>query len=312
MAKRLLLIAIAGLLIGFSGFYWLTMPERLDVSALPKRTPDLVNGETLFWAGGCASCHAAPGARGDAKLMLAGGVELETPFGTFRAPNISPDADTGIGAWRPIEFVNAMRNGVSPAGSHYYPAFPYANYRRMPIEDLIDLKAFLDTLPKSPNRVADHDLAFPFTVRRGLGLWKLLYLTGEPFSLEETRSGTPGRGRYLVEGPGHCSACHSPRGIFGGTIAERHLGGAPAFEGKSGEGQRAGSIPNITPHADGIGSWSESDIAYSLESGMDPDFDSFGGSMVAVQQNMAKLSPEDRAAIAKYLKSVPPLPSQKP
>jgi len=297
--------------LGAGVFYLLTWPEWMDAADLPDHAPGPANGERMFWAGGCGSCHAAPGAKGEAKRTLGGGLELKTPFGTFRAPNISPDPDAGIGGWSDLDFVNAMARGVSPDGAHYYPAFPYTNYQRMPIEDLIDLKAFLDHLPKSTNRVAGHDLDFPFNVRRGLGLWKRLYLDGAAMALAATRAGAPDRGRYLVEGPGHCGACHTPRDRFGGEIAARHLAGAAQFEGEVKPGAKPGRVPNITPHADGLGNWSEKDIAYALESGFDPDFDSFGGSMVSVQENMAQLSPEDRAAIAAYLKSVPPVASEK-
>jgi mono/diheme cytochrome c family protein len=242
---------------------------------------------------------------------MVGGVALKTPFGTFIAPNISPDPDHGIGAWSTLEFINAMVKGLAPDGRHYYPAFPYAYYQHMRLEDLIDLKAFLDTLPAVNQAAADHELKFPFNIRRGLGLWKQLYLN-EATPPPKSAAMTPvQRGRYLVQGPGHCGACHTPRDAFGGEISDRFLAGAESLEldeaSKDGDAHR---IPNITPHQDGIGDWSEQDIAYALESGFDPDFDSFGGSMVKVQENMAKLSQEDRAAIAAYLKSIPALPSE--
>ena len=294
-------------------FFVLTSPRPLQADALPDHPPNLSNGETLFWAGGCASCHATPGAKDDERLQMVGGVGLKTPFGTFRAPNISPDPDYGIGTWTTLDFVNAMVKGLAPDGRHYYPAFPYPYYQHMRFEDLIDLKAFLDTLPATQNQVADHELKFPFTFRRGLGLWKQLYLDDATPQPESDEMAPAQRGRYLVQGPGHCGACHTPRDAFGGAITDRFLAGAESLElsGESTEDQQ-GRIPNITPHKDGIGDWSEKDIAYALESGFDPDFDSFGGSMVEVQENMAKLSAEDRMAIAAYLKSIPALPSEKP
>lgn len=295
-------------------FFVVTMPRSIESSALDGHRPDLANGETLFWAGGCASCHAAPDSEGDERLVLGGGVELATPFGTFRAPNISSDNEAGIGAWTDLEFTNAMVKGVSPDGRHYYPAFPYSYYQRMPIGDLVDLKAFLDTLPATSNEVEGHTLGFPFNIRRGLGLWKLLYLDGETFASVPGESPLVRRGRYLVQGPGHCGACHTPRDALGGSLADRFLAGAASPETASESGDHSdgstGRMPNITPHADGIGDWSEGDIAYSLESGFDPDFDSFGGSMVEVQKNLAHLLAEDRRAIAAYLKSIPALPSE--
>jgi len=308
MIRSILLAAVILVLLGAGGALLLSAPRPLAVSDVPEHRPDLANGERLFWAGGCASCHAAPGAKEEAKLTLADGVELHTPFGTFRSPNISPHEETGIGGWSTLDFINAMNRGVSPEGEHYYPAFPYTNYQRMPLVDLIDLKGFLDTLPNSANRVADHDLGFPFNLRRPLGFWKLLYARGEPFAIETTREGASERGRYLVEGPGHCGACHTPRDPLGGPIEKRHMAGAVAFEGDP--TKKPGAIPNITPHEDGIGGWTARDIAYALETGMNPDFDTFGSSMVSVQENMARLTPEDRAAIAGYLKNLTPLPSK--
>jgi mono/diheme cytochrome c family protein len=309
MLRRLPLVVLILALITGGAFLLTTMPRPLDVGVLPDHAPDPENGRTMFWIGGCASCHAAPGAEGGARLRLAGGVELDTPFGVFRTPNLSPDPEHGIGAWSTIDFVNAMVRGLSPNGRHYYPAFPYPHYQRMRYEDLIDLKAFLDTLPPVPGTVPDHDLAFPFNVRRGLGLWKLRYLDGRTFDADPSAPPVVERGRYLVEGPGHCGACHTPRDRFGGEVRERHLAGAKLLDASDApEGE--GRVPNITPHEDGIGEWTQNDIAYSLESGLTPEFDSFGGSMVEVQANLAMVPLEERAAIAAYLKSLPGLPSE--
>ncbi|MFT7214144.1 MAG: mono/diheme cytochrome c family protein [Granulosicoccus sp.] len=295
--------AVAGIV-----FYVLTMPRVLSIDVIPDNTADLANGETMFWAGGCASCHAAPDAEDNERLKLAGGVALDTPFGIFRVPNISPDVKHGIGTWTTLNFINAMVKGVSPDGRHYYPAFPYTNYQNMRMADLIDLKAFLDTLPAVNNEVAAHEIKFPFSIRRGLGLWKLLYLHPLSNPISSDQSAPVQRGRYLVQGPAHCGACHTPRDILGGEITDRQLAGAMSPE-ISDDGE-PGRIPNITSHDDGIGGWTEQDIVYALESGFNPDFDSFGGSMVEVQENMARLSPDDRAAIAAYLKSIPRLPSE--
>jgi mono/diheme cytochrome c family protein len=238
-------------------------------------------------------------AKGDDKLLLGGGLELDTPYGVFRVPNISPHADDGIGAWTLTDFVNAMQRGVSPDGRHYYPSFPYTSYARMPVEDVMDLKAYLDTLPPVDGRVEAHSLGFPWSVRRGVGAWKRLYLGTEPVAQGKSPTLVE-RGRMLVEGAGHCGECHTPRDRFGGLVRERWLAGAPNPEGK-------GRIPNITPGGKNISEWSAADIAYYLESGFTPDFDTVGGSMVAVQENMAMLSAEDRAAIAAYLQALPAL-----
>ena len=305
MIKRLA-AAIAALAIVAAGLFWLlTLPRPLAATALPDHTGDPVNGQRMFWAGGCASCHAAPKAKGDDKLRLAGGLALNTPFGIFRVPNISPDSQTGIGGWSALDLVNAMQRGVAPDGHHYYPAFPYASYARMRATDIIDLKAFLDTLPAVRNAVAGHELGFPFNIRRGLGLWKLVYLGDAPVAELAGPNAVDGlaeRGRYLVEGPGHCGECHTPRDVAGGIKPAAWLSGAPNPEGK-------GVIPNITPHGEGLDAWPAKDIAYYLESGFTPEFDSVGGAMVAVQENMARLTADDRAAIAAYLKAVPARPN---
>ena len=163
----------------------------------------------------------------------------------------------------------------------------------------MDLKAFLDTLQPVSGRIEAHVLGFPWSVRRGIGAWKRRYLVMEPVATKD--SSTPeGRGRLLVEGAGHCGECHTPRDRFGGLVRERWLAGAPNPEGK-------GRIPNITPGGKNISGWSAADIAYYLESGFTPEFDTVGGSMVAVQENMAKLTSEDREAVAAYLKALPPI-----
>jgi mono/diheme cytochrome c family protein len=233
-------------------------------------------------------------------MVLAGGLELPTPFGTFRAPNITPDRATGIGGWSLADFVTAMKDGTSPDGRHYYPAFPYASYQRMRTEDLIDLKAYLDTLPAAENVVAGPDLAFPYNFRRGLGLWKLLYLDGEPYTPNPAYSEQAQAGGYLVEGPGHCGECHTPRDVFGGMERDRWLAGGPSPEGK-------GTIPNITPVAGAFGDWTPEEIAYALESGFTPDFDSLGGSMASVVTNWSHVPAADREAVAAYLKAIPPI-----
>jgi mono/diheme cytochrome c family protein len=270
--------------------------ERLD--AIASLEGDAAAGETLFWAGGCASCHAAPDAEGEAKLLLSGGVSLASDFGTFIAPNISPDPDTGIGNWTIADFTNAMLAGVSPKGEHYYPAFPYTSYTRMTDQDIADLFAFLNTLPPSDVASLPHQIGFPFNIRRSLGGWKFLFFSDQPRVTLGGPDTEIARGQYLVEGPGHCGECHTPRNLIGGFVSDAWLSGAQNPDGE-------GVIPNITPGSKSIGDWSKSDIAYYLESGFTPDFDSAGGSMVDVQENMAKLTSGDREAIAAYLKALP-------
>ncbi|MGH6736593.1 MAG: c-type cytochrome [Methyloceanibacter sp.] len=304
--RRALLALLALAAAAAIAFYFLTIPVTVPASALPNHTPDAENGKYMFTAGGCADCHAAPaGSCDDLDIedeeVLAGGRCLKTPFGTFHVPNISPDKKTGIGTWSTLDFVTAMKRGVAPGDVHLYPAFPYTSYQRMTYEDLIDLKAYLDTLPAVSNQTPPHELGFPYNIRRGLGLYQRLYVDGEDFSPDPDASDEINRGAYLARGAGHCSECHSPRNVLGGIMSSKEFAGARNPEGD-------GTVPNITPSDDGISEWSEEDIAYLLETGNKPDFDTIGETMVPVQENMAKLSPEDRKAIAAFLKSLPPRP----
>jgi mono/diheme cytochrome c family protein len=304
---RWLLIALAAVALVTAAAAWLvTAPETIAAEDLPRYEADPARGEYVFYAAGCNSCHAARDAKGEDKLLLGGGRALKTPFGTFYAPNISPSPD-GIGGWSDADFVNAVMRGVSPGGEHYYPAFPYLSYQHMTVEDVLDLKAFLDTLPPVAGEAPAHELPLLFRIRRGIGLWKRHYMHEGAQPLDDAADPLLRRGAYLVTGPGHCGECHTPRDLLGGPIQERAYSG-----GKSPEGDSKNRVPNITPSPDGIGDWSVGDITAALRTGLLPDFESFGGAMVEVQENLAKLSDEDHEAIALYLKSLPPLPDEPP
>jgi len=291
---------IAAALVLAAAAFWLSRPQTLAAADLPDHAPDLANGERVFHAAGCASCHATVSGDGEAGDGLGGGQAFETAYGVFRAPNISPHPEAGIGAWSALDFVNAVQRGVSPGGHHYYPAFPYTAYAHLQLTDVLDLKAWLDTLPAVAQVPAGNELSFPWNLRRGVGFWKLRYL--DTTRLDAAVGGDPvARGRYLVEAAGHCGECHTPRDGLGGLRRDAWLAGAPALEGE-------GRVPNITPHEEGIGAWSEKDIAYYLESGFTPEFDIVGGAMVSVQENFARLDAADREAVAAYLKTVPPHP----
>ena len=293
-ARLLLALASSGVLV----FWALTIPQRLPGSAIATAPGDPGHGARLFWAGGCASCHAPATARGAERLKLSGGAPLETSPGRFHAPNISPHTSDGIGNWTLSDFANAMQKGVSPDGRHYYPAFPYTSYARMTATDIADLFAFLKTLPPVAGKAPETSLAFPYSIRRGIGLWKLAFLDPAPIAtLPQDAPATARTGQYLVEGPGHCAECHTPRTLagLGGTDHGRWLAGAPAAEGE-------GKVPGINPASL---TWSAAEIADYLETGFTPDYDSVGGSMASVQRNMAELPAEDRAAIAAYLKALP-------
>jgi mono/diheme cytochrome c family protein len=284
-------------------FWILTAPRPLpaEVAALPEGDPEA--GERWFWAGGCASCHAAERASGDDLLRLGGGLALETEFGTFVAPNVSMHERDGIGGWSAADFANSMLRGLAPDGRHYYPAFPYASYARMEVADIADLWAFWQTLPEVEGSQPGHDLGFPYSIRRGVGLWKRAFLDPSPAIALVTDDDAVLLGQYLVEGAGHCGECHTPRNWGGALDTGRWLAGAPNLEGR-------GRIPNITPGEGGIAHWSEGDLAYYFETGFTPEFDVVGGRMAAVQRNLERLNEADRAAIAAYLKAIPPIPSE--
>jgi mono/diheme cytochrome c family protein len=298
--RKLVVSAVIAAMLGVGVFWVVTRPAIVPASALALHSPNLDNGKTMFFAGGCASCHATP--EQDDKTRLGGGLGLKSPFGTFYAPNISPDAKDGIGQWSEASFVTAMVKGTSPDGQHLFPAFPYTSYQRMKFDDVRDLFAYLKTLPAVQAQSKAHDVPFPFNVRRALGVWKLLFLDGQPFQPDPAKSAAWNRGAYLVNGPGHCAECHSPRNILGGIVESQRFAGGPDPVGDD-------WIPNITQRA--LRDWSEKDIAEMLETGMTPD-DKVSGAMAEVVRNTAQLSAEDRAAIATYVKSLPPVEGPKP
>jgi mono/diheme cytochrome c family protein len=296
MVRRIVIILVAGV-VGFGIYWWLTATPSTMVSVTEAAyTPDLANGQTIFNAGGCSSCHAVPGQPD--RLKLGGGLGLASPFGTFYVPNISPDQADGTGRWTEAQFVTAVTQGVSPAGTHYFPAFPYTTYTHARRSDIRDLFAYLKTLAPVPGKVRDHDVPFPFDIRRNIGIWKLLFMDERPFVPDPSRPAQWNRGAYLVNALGHCAECHSPRNFLGGIVASQRFAGGPDPDGK-------GWVPNITQK--GLSDWNEKDIAYFLESGQTPDGDSAGGSMVSVIKNISQLSEADRADIASYVKSLPPV-----
>ncbi|WP_271950111.1 c-type cytochrome [Ruegeria faecimaris] len=293
MKRFFLFTAFVALSVGLAGLV-LTRPQRVDQALLEGVTPDLARGETIFYAAGCASCHSAQGAVGEDKLMLSGGRRFETDFGTFIAPNISSDPEVGIGSWSVLDLANALIHGTGPEGQHYFPAFPYTSYANMSVEDVVSLHAFLGTLPAVATESEVQEVRFPFNIRRGLGGWKLLFMS-PGWVVEGDLTNQQRQGRYLVEALGHCAECHTPRNGLGGLKRDLWLTGAPNPNGK-------GRIPGLT--SDQL-DWSEADIAEYLKSGFTPDYDSAGGEMVDVIQNTSRLTDDDRLAIAAYLKAVP-------
>jgi mono/diheme cytochrome c family protein len=261
----------------------------------------ITRGEYLIHAGSCVDCHTEDSDDAD---PLAGGRAIESAFGTFYSPNITPDDETGIGAWSDEDFVNAFWEGVNPDGDHYYPAFPYTSYTGMSREDLLAMKAYLFSLEPLRQDNPEHELAWYISTRLAAGAWKLRYFEPTRFVPDTDRSDQWNRGAYLVRHLGHCGECHTPRNSVGVIQDNRELTGNP-------DGPDDEKIPNISPHRDdGIGKWSVRDIEYFLDIGMLPDGDFVGSVMGAVVDNStSKLTKEDRLAIAAYLKSVPALSS---
>ena len=292
-------LAVAGLAV----FFVLTKPSTLSPGLFTPRNAVLANGETMFNIGGCANCHATPGQ--DDRMKLGGGLGLRSPFGTFKVPNISSDPKAGIGAWTEFEFANALMNGVGRNNEHLFPALPFTSYQRMALDDVRDLYAFMKTLPADPKPSEPHAVPFPFNIRRSLGIWKLLFLDGRPFTPDPDKDAVLNRGAYLIEGPGHCAECHSARNLLGGVKASERFAGGADPEGD-------GWVPNITPHAKGLAEWSAKDLEFVLETGMTPSAAAVGSNMAAVVRSVSKLSPDDRRAMAAYLKALPPRPGTKP
>ncbi|MCX7299026.1 MAG: cytochrome c [Rhodobacterales bacterium] len=290
LLRWLVVIALVGAGVG----WFLTRPETIPESTIAGLVGDPVHGRDVFNAAGCASCHSVPGVPVSNPPVLAGGRKFTTAFGTFVAPNITPDGENGIGDWTDIQIVTAIMRGVDDEGQHLYPAFPYDTYAKATPQDMVDLVAYLRTVPPDAKPSQPHSLSFPFSIRRAVGGWKLLFRSDD-WVLQDAQTSQLERGRYLVEALGHCGECHTPRNFLGGPKRDMWLAGAPNPEG-------AGRIPNITP---GGLNWSEADIAAYLKTGFTPDFDSAGGSMAEVVKNMAQLADEDRAAIAAYLKAIP-------
>ena len=258
----------------------------------------LKRGEYIFHVSGCKSCHTDSKNKGK---LLAGGTPLKTPFGIFYGPNITPDKNHGIGNWLEADFLKALREGISPDGSHYFPVFPYTTFTKMTDQDIKDLRAYIFSLPAVSQANKPHDVGFPFNIRLLQIGWRMLFFDKGVYQPDNQQNAIWNRGGYLVQALGHCSECHTPRNMFGGLDASRYLAGTP--DGPEGE-----PTPNITPdEKTGIGKWSIAEIADVINSGMLPDGDFVGGSMTDVSENLAKLTANDLKAIVIYLKSQLPI-----
>jgi mono/diheme cytochrome c family protein len=260
-------------------------------SAATDQGNSIARGEYLAAAAGCISCHTDTDNKGPA---FAGGHALQTSFGVFYTPNITPDLETGIGNWSDAEFVSALREGIAPDGSHYYPSFPYPSYAGMTEEDALAIKSWLDTLEPVYRANRNSELKWFVPGRWAMGLWKWLF---SPWQYPDTSADLK-RGAYLVRHLGHCGECHTPRNLFGALRTGAELSGTAKTENSKG-------APALANSQKGITSWELSDLTFFLEIGMTPDGDFAGSGMAAViDDNTSKLTPTDREAIAGYLLSI--------
>lgn len=303
MRRRWQLLGLLAVVALGSALWIASAPRPLfgEADAARFEGGDAERGRVVFLAGDCASCHASPGQ--DDRLRLGGGMALPAPPGTFRPPNISADPVDGIGRWRGVDLANALMAGVSPDGRHYYPALPYVAYSRMAPEDVADLMAYLRTLEPVRGRTPPHELAFPLSIRRSVGFWKLLFLGRPNMPAEPARGAAWNRGRYIVEAVAHCAECHSSRNLLGAIRPSTRYAGGPDMEG-------TGFVPNITPAR--IGDWRQEDMVTLLTTGRRPDGRRVGSSMADVVANTADLPLADREAIAVYILSLPSRPTPSP
>lgn len=281
-------LCLAALLVG--GLAVLALWPLPPPGATAAVTGDAKRGAYLARLSGCVACHTAPG-----RPSFAGGAALISPFGSFFAPNITPHREAGIGGWTFAQFVRAMRQGVSPSGQPYYPAFPYEFYTTLTDRDLADLWAALQALPAVDTPSQEHVVAFPFNVREGLKLWKSAFEQPATYSPLSNKSKAWNIGRYIVNGPAHCGACHTPRNVAGGLSVKAALTGDPAM-------MDGGNSPPITPGALRKRGYTKDSLITMLRTGILPDGDAVGGSMVEVVHGSTKfLLTEHLNGIATYL-----------
>ena len=291
MARTFWLIVGAAALLGGGAFVWLTAGPSVPERNLVGLSGDVNRGAYVARLSGCIACHTDPTSDG---AVLAGGAGIDTEFGAFFAPNITPHPEDGIGAWTLADFSRSLTAGEAPDGSHLFPVFPYSFYTRLTDQDVVDLWAAVRSVPAVAGGPPEHRLRVPFSWARGVGLWKRLYFESGPLAPAEDRNESWIRGRYLAEAAAHCGACHTPRTLLGGRDPDRK------FEGGTGPGNE--KIPAITPEALARTGWTSNDLRYALRSGLTPTGDSLGGSMAEVIRDGTRYwSDADIAALVEYL-----------
>jgi len=280
---------------------WVALASAAPAGDLPAT---IERGRYLVHAGGCLTCHTADQPEA---IPLAGGRVLKTPFGTFHSPNLTPDPATGLGGWTDADLGRALREGIAPDGSYYFPVFPYPSYTGLTDADVAAIGAYLRSLRPVRQAAPEHQLPWYLSSRLVMYGWNLLNFSPARFTPDPERSPAWNRGAYLVRHLGHCGECHTPRNALGALDGSRELAGNP-------DGPDGGKIPDITQDREtGIGRWSTDEITMFLEFGLLPDGDFAGSSMGdVISDNTSKLTAEDRLAIATYLQSLGPAGSRLP
>jgi mono/diheme cytochrome c family protein len=264
---------------------------RAQLKAEPT-ADDIARGKALTVAGDCASCHTA-----DPAKPFAGGKRIDTPFGGIYSPNLTPDRDTGIGGWSEGDFYGALRFGVAPNGSRYYPAFPYPNFTKLTRQDISAIRAYLATLTPVKNTPPPPELRWPFNYRAVMRGWNWLFFKPGILQPDQQKSADWNRGRYLVEGVAHCGACHTPKNIFGADKRGQAYGGGLV------QGMFAPRLDSAG--RSGLKSWSSEDIAEYLQSGRNGRSHAGEPMSEVVVNSTSKMSDADIRAIAVYLKDLP-------
>jgi len=304
MVKRpiAIVVGLTAVLVGLAvaGGFWLSAPNPVAAASLPTHVADLQNGKTLYTVGGCVSCHRPSpaaikaGANGE---LPSGGAPLNTPLGPVFPPNITPDKATGIGGWTQAAFVSAMQRGVSPNGGHYIPAFPYTSYARMKTEDVLDIFAYINSLAPVNSPRHDNAIVLEPVIRRGIGLWKLIAMPA-PFAPDSAQSAEWNRGAYLVNGPGHCGECHTPRNALMIGQSAKSLEGGPHPDGK-------GTVPSLHRLIERKVFTDVDDLTTALQEGEGGGYEHMSsGGMGDAQTNLSHLPEADVKAIATYLSTL--------
>jgi len=249
-------------------------------------------GRYLSILSDCAGCHTVPGGR-----PFSGGRAIETPFGNIVSPNVTPDLETGIGAWSDDQFDAAVRKGIGRTGAHLYPAMPYTAYTRLSRDDVMAIRAYLSSLEPVRSSRNANTLPFPFNIRSAMIVWNALYFTAGDYKPDPTKSAEWNRGKFIVDGPAHCGACHTPKTLLGGDRTDQYLQGANL---------QGWSAPDITnSRRTGLGSWTAEDVALYLKTGHNRTSAATGPMAEAVELSTSRMRDEDTKAIATYLKSLP-------